>query len=35
VLVGMGLVFRFFPKKDAENALRDEYHALDSGTQAA
>jgi MFS transporter, DHA2 family, multidrug resistance protein len=35
VLVGMGLVFRFFPKKDAENALRDEYHARDAKAQTA
>ena len=31
ILIGMGLVFRFFPKKDAENALRAEYHAKDTG----
>ena len=27
ILIGMALVFRFFPKKDAENALRAAYHA--------
>ena len=31
IAIGMGLVFRFFPKKDAENALRAEYHAKDTG----
>ena len=31
IAIGMGLVFRFFPKKDAENALRDAYHAKDTG----
>jgi len=31
ILIGMGLVFRFFPKKDAENALRAAYHAKDTG----
>jgi hypothetical protein len=30
VLVGMALVFRFFPKKDDEEALRAVYHAQDS-----
>jgi MFS transporter, DHA2 family, multidrug resistance protein len=33
VLVGMALVFRFFPRKDEEEALRARYHAEDtSGT---
>ncbi len=31
VLIGMALVYRFFPKKEAENALRDAYHAQDTG----
>jgi len=31
ILIGMGLVFRFFPKMDAENALRAAYHAKDTG----
>jgi DHA2 family multidrug resistance protein-like MFS transporter len=31
VLVGMALVYRFFPKKDRENELRASYLALDSG----
>jgi len=35
ILIGMGLVFRFFPKKDAENALRAGYHAGDTGTGPA
>jgi hypothetical protein len=35
VLIGMALVFRFFPKKDAENALRDAYHAHDTGAGPA
>jgi hypothetical protein len=30
----MALVYRFFPKKDAENALRAEYHARDTGARA-
>jgi MFS family permease len=34
VLIGMALVYRFFPKKDAENALRAEYHARDTGARA-
>ena len=34
ILIGMGLVFRFFPKKDAENALRAEYHAQGHGSRA-
>jgi len=29
VLIGMALVFRFFPKKDEEEALRASYHARD------
>ena len=35
ILIGMALVFRFFPKKDAENALRAEYHAKDTGAGPA
>jgi DHA2 family multidrug resistance protein-like MFS transporter len=31
VLVGMALVYRFFPKKDRENELRASYLVLDSG----
>jgi hypothetical protein len=31
VLVGMVLVFRFFPRKEEEQALRAAYHAEDSG----
>jgi MFS transporter, DHA2 family, multidrug resistance protein len=31
VLVGMALVFRFFPRKDEEEALRTRYHAADTG----
>ena len=31
ILIGMALVYRFFPKKDAENALRAGYHAQDTG----
>jgi len=31
ILIGMALVYRFFPKKDAEKALRDAYHAHDTG----
>ena len=31
----MALVYRFFPKKDAENALRAEYHAQDTGAGPA
>jgi DHA2 family multidrug resistance protein-like MFS transporter len=30
VLIGMGLVYRFFPRKDEELALRASYHAEDS-----
>jgi EmrB/QacA subfamily drug resistance transporter len=33
VLIGMALVFRFFPKKDAEEALRASYHAKDQGEE--
>ena len=32
VLIGMALVFFFFPKKDAEEALRASYHADDVAT---
>ena len=31
VLIGMALVYRFFPKKDEEEALRASYHAAESG----
>jgi EmrB/QacA subfamily drug resistance transporter len=31
VVIGMVLVFRFFPRKDEEHALRAGYHARDSG----
>ena len=31
VLIGMALVFRFFPKKEEEEALRAAYHAQDEG----
>jgi MFS transporter, DHA2 family, multidrug resistance protein len=31
VLVGIALVFRFFPRKDEEEALRVRYHAEDTG----
>ena len=31
VLIGMGLVFRFFPKKESEETLRAGYHAQDAG----
>jgi DHA2 family multidrug resistance protein-like MFS transporter len=30
VLIGMALVFRFFPKKDEESQLRSSYHAQDT-----
>ena len=33
VLLGMALVFRFFPKKDAEEALHARYHAEDTGAE--
>jgi hypothetical protein len=35
VLIGMALVYRFFPKKDAENALRAAYQARDTGAGPA
>jgi len=35
VLIGMALVFRFFPKKEQEEALRFAYHARDQGADAA
>lgn len=35
VLIGMALVFRFFPSKEKEDALRAEYHAQDEGEEAA
>ncbi len=35
VLIGMALVFRFFPRKDEEEALRAAYHAQDSGSASA
>jgi hypothetical protein len=35
VLIGMALVFRFFPRKEAEEALRASYHAQDTGTASA
>jgi hypothetical protein len=31
VLIGMALVFRFFPDKDEEETLRAAYHAEDTG----
>jgi hypothetical protein len=34
VAIGMVLVFRFFPKKDAENALRAAYQTQDTGAGA-
>ena len=34
VLVGMALVFRFFPGKDEEEAMRTAFHAEDTGTGA-
>ena len=34
VLIGMALVFRFFPRKEEEEALRSGYHAQDEGVQA-
>jgi hypothetical protein len=34
VLIGMALVFRFFPHKDAEEALRASYHAEDAAATA-
>ena len=35
VLIGMALVFRFFPKRDDEEALRAAYHAQDQGAGSA
>ena len=35
ILIGMALVYRFFPKKDAEDALRAGYHAQDTGAGPA
>ena len=35
VLIGMALVFRFFPKKEQESALRDAYLAEDTGSARA
>jgi hypothetical protein len=35
VLIGMALVFRFFPRKDEEEALRATYHADDARREAA
>jgi MFS family permease len=35
VLIGMAIVFRFFPHKDEEEALRSAYHAQDSGDEGA
>ena len=35
ILIGMALVYRFFPTKDAENALRVGYHAHDTGAGPA
>ena len=32
VLIGMALVFRFFPGKDEEEAMRATFHAQDTGT---
>lgn len=34
VVIGMALVFRFFPKKEEEEALRVAYHAQDQGEAA-
>jgi MFS transporter, DHA2 family, multidrug resistance protein len=34
VLIGMALVFRFFPRKDEENELREAYHAEDASKGA-
>jgi MFS transporter, DHA2 family, multidrug resistance protein len=34
VLIGMALVFRFFPGKDEENELREAYHAEDASKRA-
>ena len=35
VLIGMALVFRFFPKKEQESALRESYLAEDTGGEGA
>ena len=35
VLIGMALVYRYFPRKDAENQLRDGYLAQDTGAARA
>ena len=35
ILLGMALVYRFFPKQDEENALRAGYHADDTGAGPA
>ena len=35
VLIGMALVFRFFPKKEQESALREKYLAEDTGGEEA
>jgi hypothetical protein len=35
VVVGMSLVFFFFPRKDEEEALRGSYHAADAAPQGA
>jgi len=35
ILLGMALVYRFFPKQDEENALRAGYHAGDTGAGPA
>jgi hypothetical protein len=35
VLIGMALVFRFFPRKDEEIELRAAYHATDTGAEPA
>jgi hypothetical protein len=35
VLIGMALVFRFFPRKAQEEALRASYDAIDGGARAA
>jgi DHA2 family multidrug resistance protein-like MFS transporter len=35
VLVGMALVFKFFPKKEGEEALRAAYHVQESGIETA
>ena len=35
VLIGMALVYRFFPKNDEEQALRATYEAADTGAEVA